>query len=69
MRTQCAWCLKEKLGTGVWIDRNEKLSGTHGICPACYKKLHDELDAETAAGKFPKKSVDVTPRVCLAVGS
>ena len=55
MRTQCVWCLKEKFGTGVWIDRNEKLSGTHTVCPPCYKKLHDELDAETAASEVSEE--------------
>jgi len=43
MRVQCAWCLKEQIGTGVWVPRAEKLVGSHTVCPDCARKLHAEL--------------------------
>jgi len=42
----CAWCLKQ-LGKKDCVEYEaDEMKTTHGICPACYQKELEKLDAE-----------------------
>lgn len=49
---QCAWCLRVADAEGRYADppAEERLRGaTHGICPACWPRLRDELGPDESA--------------------
>jgi len=52
----CAWCKKIRDDSGYWnkveayIREHTGAEFTHGICPDCLMRLHDEFNQEAAPG-------------------
>lgn len=54
----CAWCRRIRNGKGVWkepeasIKETSRIMVTHGICPACARKLLKDEYPGRYAGKI-----------------
>ena len=52
----CSYCKRIRTDQNYWeqveqyLTEHSEAQFTHGICPSCYKRVHDELD-EYEAGQ------------------
>ena len=61
MLTICSYCKKVRIASESWqqieeyIGRHATIDFTHSVCPSCFQKVKQDMDAEAVRGPAPER--------------